>query len=152
MTAFQAYCKVSISPVRQDAKDQSEIVTQLLFGEVITVVEINEPWAKIVTLSDAYEGYIDFKHFQKLSDKEVRRWTEGLGFLKDRERALKTPWGVQRICRGSFVPEGADTFNIGKDEFEFTDTSTKNLESPLEYAEGLSQHTLPLGEGNHLLA
>ena len=134
MTEFQAYCKVSISPVRQDARDQSEIVTQLLFGEIITVLEVNEPWAKVIALSDAYEGYIDFKHFQKLSDKEVRRWTEGLGYLSDRERNLNTPWGKQRICRGSFIPEGLDKFNIGKDEFEFLDNSEEHFDSPVEYA------------------
>jgi hypothetical protein len=134
MTEFQAYCKVSISPVRKEAKDQSEIVTQLLFGEVITVKEVNEPWANIQTLSDGYEGCIDFKHFQKLSDKEVRRWTEGLSNLKDRERTLSTPWGPQRICRGSFIPENSNEFTIGNDHFEFTDESTMAFTTPLEYA------------------
>ena len=51
MNSFTAYCKVSISPVRAELRDQSEIVTQLLFGELITVHEVNEPWAKITTIN-----------------------------------------------------------------------------------------------------
>ncbi len=134
MTTFQAYCKVSIAPVRKEAKDQSEIVTQLLFGEIITVHEINEPWALIETMNDAYKGYIDFKHFGKLTEKEVRRWNEGLGYLRDRERMIKTPWGTQRICRGSFIPENLKEFSIGNDQFELIGESTENLQSPIEYA------------------
>ena len=30
-----AFCFLSISPVRAEAKDESEIVTQLLFGEPV---------------------------------------------------------------------------------------------------------------------
>ncbi len=135
MAGFQAYCKVSIAPVRDEASDRSEIITQLLFGELITVHEVNEPWARIETYSDAYSGYIDFKHFQRLSEKEVRRWMEGLGYLKDRELPLKTPWGIQRICRGSFVPEGEHTFSIGNDTFEWPVDPSCSFQTPLEFAE-----------------
>ena len=57
-----AYCLVSIAPVRAESVDQSEIVTQLLFGEIVEIIEVNLPWAHISILSDGYEGYIDHKH------------------------------------------------------------------------------------------
>lgn len=134
MDAFQAYCLVSISPVRSDARDQAEIVTQLLFGELITVHSIDAPWAKISTHTDGYEGYIDHKHLRKLTDKEVRRWNEGLDYLKDRERLLQTPWGTQRICRGSFVPVDEGSFTIGNDHFQFLDVPQEEFSTPFEYA------------------
>ena len=49
MSLKYAYCMVSISPVRAENKDQSEIVTQLLFGEVFQIEEINDSWCKILT-------------------------------------------------------------------------------------------------------
>lgn len=129
-----AYCKISISPVRAEPKDQSEIITQLLFGEIISVMELNEPWAKITTNSDGYEGYIDFKHYKKLTEKEAKRWQDGLHYLKERERLISTPWGKQRICRGSFVPTDSGIFNIGQDEFSFLDNEISRFSSPVEVA------------------
>jgi hypothetical protein len=39
MTVQLAFCKVNISPVRSSNSDASEIVTQLLFGEIFEVHE-----------------------------------------------------------------------------------------------------------------
>lgn len=129
-----AFCKVSISPLRSGASDGAEMVSQLLFGEIITVQEINEPWAKVQTLADGYEGFIDFKHFQSLSEKEVRRWNEGLSTLKDRELRLQTPWGIQRVCRGSFVPESENDFQIGPHSYAWLDSPECKWDSPIDYA------------------
>lgn len=126
----QGYCFVSISPVRSEPKDQSEIVTQLLFGELVTVETTEFPWMKIRSVADAYEGWIDHKHVRKLSNKEVRRWWDGLDYLQDRECLLQTPWGKQWICRGSFIPSGLESFNIGNDHFAW-------LQAPAEHFEDL---------------
>lgn len=129
-----AYCLVSASPVRAEAADQSEIVTQLLFGELVEVHEINHPWASITVLSDGYKGIIDHKHVKLLSDKEAKRWQDGLSTLEDRTRLLKTPWGNQWIYRGSWVPVNIGSFSIGSDEFSFEDDSSNTCESILDYA------------------
>jgi len=134
MAKEHGYCMVSAAPVRAENKDQSEIVTQLLFGELVSIHELDFPWAKISTLSDGYEGWIDFKHVKLLSDKEMRRWLDGLSYSTDRERFLSTPWGRQAIYRGSFIPEGLSSFSIGKDEFDWIDDSTNMNRTSLEYA------------------
>lgn len=120
MSAKLAYCKVSISPVRSENRDQAEIVTQLLFGELIHIEEVSGSWCKITTFSDNYPGWIDVKHFQFLSEKEANRWMDGLGYEKAIVRSIETRWGAQRIVKGSYVPiiDGLD-FNIGKDTFRF---------------------------------
>ena len=133
MTKF-AYCFVSISPVRSTPQDQTEIVTQLLFGEVVVVDDIAEPWAKITTSSDAYQGYVDLKHLEFLSEKETKRWLDGLVCLKSRELTINTPHGIQRICRGSFVPEGERSFIIGNNAYSFVDSNTSSNENLLEIA------------------
>ncbi|MDX2361102.1 MAG: C40 family peptidase [Crocinitomicaceae bacterium] len=134
MPEFKAFCTVSISPVRAEGKDQAEIVTQLLFGEVVEVLEINEPWIKIQTLADGYEGFIDIKHVQKTSEKEARRWLDGLSYLKDREKTLETPWGDQRICRGSFIPENLASFTIGSYSFTLVEGISENKSTLEEIA------------------
>ena len=122
-----AYCKVSISPVRAENKDQAEIVTQLLFGEVFQIQKIEATWCKIVTFHDHYEGWIDIKHLKPLTQKEVNRWLDGISFEKSVCRNLITPWGKQRIVKGSFIPsDDSKTFNIGPDEFVFEESVKTN--------------------------
>ena len=134
MDRKNAYCKISIAPLRAQAKDQSEIVTQLLFGDLITVHDIHEPWAKITTHSDNYQGYVDFKHIRNLDNTDAKTWSEESKYLKDRERSISTPWGEQRICRGSCIVENAELFSIGADVFSFLDSSEQNNSSPLDFA------------------
>ena len=139
MEIKDAYCLVSIAPVRLAADDGSEIITQLLFGELVEVHSLDAPWAKIRSISDGYEGYIDHKHVAYLTQKEARRWSEGLSYLKDREITLTTPWGKQRICRGSFVPDaiaiGKETnFSIGQSNF-IVESSKSVLTSIVDFAE-----------------
>jgi hypothetical protein len=123
-----AYCFVTISPVRAESKDQSEIVTQLLFGEIIHVLEMSEPWFKIKTYFDNYEGWIDSKHVHFLSEKEVKRWLEGLTIQYNLLETIKTPWGIQRIVKGSYVPSFKEHFfKIGEDQFEYISSQIEKI-------------------------
>lgn len=122
MSERLAYCKVSISPVRSEAKDQAEIVTQLLFGEIVTVLDSKGTWDRIQSYTDNYEGWVDDKHLGTLTKKETNRWLDGLSYERNLFRQLKTPWGLQNIVKGSFVPSKDQLrFNIGNDLFEFED-------------------------------
>ena len=126
------FCKVSIAPVRAENKDQSEIVTQLLFGEIIEIQEILGSWSKITTFSDNYEGWIDSKHFLPLTHKEMNRWNNGLSFEKSICRTLETPWGMQRIVKGSFVPfDCEEEFKIANETFRFLDHSVNTVVSSI---------------------
>lgn len=130
-----AYCFVSISPVRADKKDQSEIVTQLLFGELVSIESHDFPWVQIRSLADGYEGWVDSKHLKKLTHKEMRRWSDGLTVSTDRERLLQTPWGNQWICRGSFVASGEESFAIAGDQFAWQQASTETFSDMYSAAE-----------------
>lgn len=126
------YCKVSISPIRAENKDQSEIVSQLLFGEVLHIITIEGNWCKIITYVDNYSGWIDIKHFKPLTEKESNRWLDGLGYENSIVRIISTPWGLQRIVKGSFVPFHENTtFNIGLDQFEFLDYPVEKNEKSI---------------------
>lgn len=130
----KACCIVSISPVRYEGKDQSEMVTQLLFGELVSILEINEPWVKIVTETDAYEGYVDIKHLELLTPKEAKRWSDGLTYVSNREIQIKTNYEVQYVCRGSFLPENAMSFTIGDKIFSILSEANQPFSSSVELA------------------
>jgi len=130
-----AYCKVAVSPVRADHSDRSEQVTQLLFGEVVTIIDRHQQWLKIQSYSDNYEGWIDGKQVHFLRLKEVNRWYDGLSVETALTRQILAPWGKQWITRGAFVPyDNSGEFTIGKDQFEFLDDATGAPQSPVEMA------------------
>jgi len=46
-------------PIRRDASDRSEMVSQLLYGEWAEVTETSSSWFLIRTLYDGYTGWVD---------------------------------------------------------------------------------------------
>jgi len=121
MSNQYAYCIVSISPVRSNPSDAAEIVTQLLFGEIVNIEEMGSPWCEITTLTDNYQGFADIKHLHLLTEKEVNRWLDGFTYLRDLFVEIDTPWGSQRIFKGSLIPfHLTDNFKIGPDQFALT--------------------------------
>jgi hypothetical protein len=63
-------CNLAIVPVRLEANHRSEMVTQLLFGEHFEIIEKTKGWLKIKIQFDNYEGWIDEKQFQPISDTD----------------------------------------------------------------------------------
>ncbi|MES2589107.1 MAG: C40 family peptidase [Bacteroidota bacterium] len=114
-----AFCKVSISPLRKESSDASEMVSQLLFGELVEIEEVKNNWTKVTTFFDNYEAWTDTKHLIYLSEKEVNRHLDGLTIETTLIREIQTPWGNQFITRGAFIHDEASDFNIGQNEFSF---------------------------------
>lgn len=61
-------CSVSIAPLRKEPSDRAEMVSQLLFGEEFNIIETQEKWVKIVCLHDGYEGWMDRKQAESISE------------------------------------------------------------------------------------
>ena len=51
-------CKLSIVPVRLEAGDSSEMITQLLYGDHYKILEQRKKWSKIRIAFDKSEGWI----------------------------------------------------------------------------------------------
>ncbi|MGV9003782.1 C40 family peptidase [Flavobacterium sp.] len=62
-----AICNLAIIPLRAEPNDRSEIVSQVLFGEHFEVLEQQNQWSKIKLHFDQYEGWVDTKQFQIIS-------------------------------------------------------------------------------------
>ncbi|WP_293873745.1 C40 family peptidase [Flavobacterium sp.] len=64
-----AICNLAIIPLRAEPSDRSEIVSQVLFGEHFEILETQNHWSKIKLQFDAYEGWVDSKQYQIISEK-----------------------------------------------------------------------------------
>ncbi len=64
-------CRLSIVPLRAEASDAAEMVTQLLFGDHYAVLELSKDskWIKIKVYFDGYEGWIDAKQYHFITDE-----------------------------------------------------------------------------------
>lgn len=60
-------CKVAVIPIRNEPREQSEMISQLLFGEYYIINEIRDRWINITSHFDHYTGWIDRKFFQEAS-------------------------------------------------------------------------------------
>lgn len=55
------FCHLSVVPLRAEASDSSEMISQLLFGECVEVLEQTEKWTRVKCLWDNYEAWVDSK-------------------------------------------------------------------------------------------
>ncbi|NCD69979.1 C40 family peptidase [Mucilaginibacter agri] len=67
---------LAIVPMRKEAREQSEMVSQLLFGEVYEIMERTEKWARIIAAHDGYEGWISFNQITIIGEDEYRSFSE----------------------------------------------------------------------------
>lgn len=82
------FCNLTCVPVRAEASDRSEMVNQLLFGEIFEIIDAIKSWKLIRSSHDKYEGFIDEKQFIPVSEEEYK-------VLLNRpvaERAKKPDW------------------------------------------------------------
>lgn len=71
MTATEkGICRLGVVPVRANANDQAEMVSQLLFGDHYSILAYSEDqkWVKILIEFDQYEGWIDTKQHTEISE------------------------------------------------------------------------------------
>lgn len=118
-----AYCNLNICPIRKEASEKSEMVSQILFGEIVDCIEEKEGWLFVRTFIDNYEGWVDKKALKKLTDKEVHRWLDGQSPLYSENIHLISENGKQLITKGSFLQYGTeDEFTIGHTKYTLIDT------------------------------
>jgi len=67
MSSF-GMCHIAITPLRAEDTSKSEMVSQLLFGELFQLMEISGDWWFIKCVHDDYLGWVDKKQVMLISD------------------------------------------------------------------------------------
>lgn len=63
-------CNLAIIPLRFEPSDKSEMISQVLFGEHFEILEKLKQWSKIKLQYDDYEGWVDSKQYQAITEAE----------------------------------------------------------------------------------
>src|SRR5690606_6240713 len=98
-------CNLSIVPLRAEASDVSEMVSQVFYGEHFKVLEIRKKWSLIRLAFDKYEGWIDNKQYLNIAEedyadfekKELKLSSDLVDFVTTSENQLFS------ICLGSNI-------------------------------------------------
>lgn len=69
-------CNLSIVPLRAEASDASEMVSQVLYGEHFKVLETRKKWSRIRLALDSYEGWIDNKQYRKITEVDYTQFEQ----------------------------------------------------------------------------
>ncbi|MCF7560864.1 C40 family peptidase [Sabulilitoribacter multivorans] len=65
-------CNLSIVPLRNEPADTSELVSQVLYGEIFKILEQRKNWFRIRLAFDKYEGWIDNKQYFEISQDQYK--------------------------------------------------------------------------------
>lgn len=67
-------CKLSVVPMRKEASHTSELVSELLFNDIYSILEENDEWLKIQCMYDLYEGWIRKLQHNEITDNEYKEY------------------------------------------------------------------------------
>lgn len=106
--------KLSVVPVRSSPGENNEMVTQLLFGELVTLLDENENWWLIESAADKYQGWVSKGMIEPISEDAFRQLKEAHMYLSSdllqlvENTSLKTSF---------FVPFGSFFYNCDEGNF-----------------------------------
>lgn len=67
-----AIITIACLPLRFEPSEKSEMETQVLFGELVEIIESSGNWTKVRILADQYEGWVDNKNFIYIDEKNIQ--------------------------------------------------------------------------------
>lgn len=123
-------CNLSLIPLRPEPSHRSEMVSQLLFGDVFEVFERYEEWIRIKCHFDSYVGWIQQVQCLPIDFTEFKEISENSHFVSNSDQAIVSMGNKEvRILLGSTIPNYKDgKFSINAQEYAFDKelSNTKN--------------------------
>ena len=114
-------CILNAIPLREEANDKSEMVSQILFGETFTITDSENKWVKIILDFDQYEGWVHINQVNSLNENEYNKIKNNnsftlndlITFVSDQKNNLQT------ISLGASLPLFKDnTFQIVDQKYD----------------------------------
>jgi hypothetical protein len=109
-------CLLGMIPVRKETAHASEMVNQLIFGDLFAVLEEKDNWVRIAGIFDGYEGYIHRSSFEPIHQEDFDMLESSASWT------LVEP--VTRIKNVNtseifYIPGGSTILNFKEDDLTF---------------------------------
>ena len=97
-------CHLNIIPVRKEKTSKSELVSQLLYGDLFTILKEEDNWYYVEILDDNYNGWINYSQLKKISEKDFKKLQKTkTEFLHNISTEIETFSGKMTISIGSKI-------------------------------------------------
>ena len=123
-------CILSVVPLRGEASERSEMVSQLLFGDTYEILEIADNWLKIKTTDCDYEGWLNVKYHLPLTNQQFADIQLVEKFVTRDIVTQVTELGKQQsfpVFMGSSLPfpDAEHRFCLGNAQFDLSTIPTR---------------------------
>lgn len=97
-------CTLALVPLRLEQAHRSEMVSQVLFGELFEILDKQPDWTSIRLLETDYLGWIQNGQFVKLDEEEMQRYLDGKFHMVGRQGGLLINDTKQlALCHGTKI-------------------------------------------------
>jgi gamma-D-glutamyl-L-lysine dipeptidyl-peptidase len=130
---MHAICTLSLIAVRKEPSSRSEMVTQVLFGELIEILDRQAEWLLIMTLPDQCEGWVAVNQVTEVTDDCANNYHDNLRMVSDNVAVAlddNTRLPVT-LLKGSILPGSTgDSFKIDDSTYSYSGSTVKLPVSP----------------------
>lgn len=119
---------LSVVPLRYEPNHRSEMVSQLLFGDLYEVLLLQNNWLHIRCAHDGYEGYIDQNQHREIAEKDFAAISAAEnGLALDLIGSVSSSHHSIPVALGSTLPffDGMN-LRVGKDKFIYHGQSVQH--------------------------
>ena len=114
-------CPLSVVPLRSSPSDKSEMVSQLLFGEMVEFLEHKGQWAKVRCTWDNYIGWADLKQLKQLSGADYETYSGQYAYSLELVQGAMADGHYLPITIGATLPKfDGIKFHLNGSSFTFS--------------------------------
>lgn len=118
-------CMLSICPVRKKPEESSEMISQIIFGEQVNVLEHKGSWLYIQSRMDMYEGWVDEKLLEPIDDPYDEKSAD-MYYCLDQSAPIIAGEDSRMITFGAILPEyDGMSFKLNGQKFTFQGAAAK---------------------------
>lgn len=101
-------------PLRAGNSERSEMISQLLFGEYVKILEKHEKWLYVENITDGYTGWADIKMINPVTDSVFQKSRQ------QKTNRLLHPYNIiynTKTNQSKLLPGGSVIHDLNGDEF-----------------------------------
>lgn len=115
-------CPLSIVPIRSSSSEKSEMISQILFGEVVEVIDRKgKQWVKVRCQLDNFIGWVSSHQLKAITPSEFETFQEKFAFNLDVMQPVMANTHFIPITLGGRLPNfDGIRFRLGEEAFTFS--------------------------------
>lgn len=141
-------CRVAVASLRAEPSDRAEIVSQLLFGEHVEIIQKEDRWWLIQNGYDGYQGWMDFRQLANITQNQFTEMHDSklLAPLSFNNVLTAADGSLYHLSPASNLPylkdgycfAGKEQFKLGFDPYNSSDADFKiDIESTAKFFQNI---------------